>query len=89
MAAVIATAFHNLWYQEKLISSSPELKGAGAALSSDIWPCAEQEGCSGRAETFRSQLAAPGWAVTQLRAECCEDELPSLFRVISFCLVWN
>lgn len=93
MAAVIATAFHNLWYQKKIISSNPELKDAGVALSSDIWPCAAQERCSGKGETFRSQLAAlvaaPGWAVTLLRAGCCEDELPGLFRGISFGLVWN
>lgn len=57
MAAAIATASHNLWYQEKLISSSPELKGAGAALSSDIWPWTEQEGCSGKGD-LETQLAA-------------------------------
>lgn len=48
MAAVIATGFQNLWYQEKLISSNPELKDARAAMSSDIWPCTEQEGGSGK-----------------------------------------
>lgn len=44
-------------------------------------------------ETFRTQWAAlvatPSWAVTQLRAGCFADELPSLYRLISFCLVWN
>lgn len=44
-------------------------------------------------ETFRSQLAAlvaaPSWAGTQLRAGRFVDELPSLFRVVPSCLVWN